>query len=56
MMQIQKPRKKKKKAELLFDAEKTFGGPEAAKDTDLELDLDSARYTAQQGQGGDRRA
>ena len=51
------PQKRKKKAavepELKFDA--TLGTKDI-KSEDLELDLESARYTAQQGQGGDRRA
>jgi hypothetical protein len=51
--QLMMPQKRKKKAaepELKFDA--TLG----TKSEDLELDLDSARFTAVKGQGGDRRA
>ena len=54
--QMMMPQKRKKKAaepELKFDA--TLGTKDI-KSEDLELDLESARYTAQQGQGGDRRA
>jgi hypothetical protein len=49
------PTKRKKKAaepKLEFDA--TLGTKDI-KSEDLELDLDSARYKAVQGQGGDRR-
>ena len=45
-------RKKKKQAKLEFDAAKVFG---TSKDEEFEMDLDSARYKAQKGQGGDRR-
>jgi hypothetical protein len=52
----QKPKKKKKKEpKLEFDAGKVFS-PAEAKEEDLELDVDSARYKARKGQGGDRRA
>lgn len=46
-------RKRKKKAKLEFDASQVFG---TSKDDEIEMDLDSARYKAQKGQGGDRRA
>ena len=46
-------RKKKKQAKLGFDAAKVFG---TSKDEEFEMDLDSARYKAQKGQGGDRRS
>jgi len=54
--QVEQPPKKKKKEskKLEFEAGKVFS-PEAAKDEDFELDLDSARYKAQKGEGGDRR-
>lgn len=45
--------KKKAKAKLEFDTGKVFE-PEPAEV--LELDLDSARFHAQKGEGGDRRA
>jgi len=51
----QTPRKKKKQEKKLeFEAGKVFS-PGEAKDEDLDLDLDSARYKAQKGEGGDRR-
>ena len=52
----EKPQKKKKKEgkKLEFEAGKVFT-PGEAKEEDFELDLDSARYKAQKGQGGDRR-
>ena len=51
----QAPKKKKKETKKLeFEAGKVFS-PGEAKDEDFELDLDSARYKAQKGQGGDRR-
>jgi len=53
----QKQKKKKKKEtekKLEFEIGKVFG-PEAAKDEDLSLDVDAARYKAQKGQGGDRK-
>jgi len=55
--QVEQPQKKKKKEEpkkLEFEAGKVFS-PGEAKDQDFELDLDSARFKAQKGQGGDRR-
>jgi hypothetical protein len=50
------PRKKRKKErkKLEFEAGKVFT-PSEAKEEDFELDLDSARYKAQKGEGGDRR-
>lgn len=55
--ETEKPRKKKKKDEvkLEFEAGKVFT-PGEAKDEDFELDLESSRFKAQKGQGGDRRA
>jgi len=51
-----RPQKRKKKEErkLEFEAGKVFS-PGEAKEEDFELDLDSARYHAQKGEGGDRR-
>src|SRR3989442_7622093 len=46
-------RKKKKSSKLEFDASQVFG---TSKDTEIQMDLDSARYAAQKGEGGDRRA
>lgn len=46
-------RKRKKQARLEFDPAKVFG---TSKDAELEIDLEAARYHAQKGQGGDRRA
>ena len=48
-------RKRKKQEKLEFDASKVFD-PAQGKKEDLELDLDSGRYKARKGQGGDRRA
>lgn len=51
----EKPKKRKKQEKKLeFEAGKVFS-PGEVKEEDLELDLDSARYRAQKGQGGDRR-
>lgn len=53
----QKQKKKKKQdkeSKLEFEVGKVFG-PEAAKDEDLTLEVDTARYKAQKGQGGDRK-
>ena len=47
-------RKKKEARKLEFEAGKVFS-PGEAKEEDFELDLDSARYHAQKGEGGDRR-
>jgi hypothetical protein len=50
-----KPKKKKKQPKKLeFEAGKVFN-PGEAKEEDFELDLDTARYKAQKGEGGDRR-
>ncbi len=51
-----RPQKRKKKDEkkLEFEAGKVFT-PGEVKEEDFELDLDSARYHAVKGQGGDRR-
>ncbi len=51
-----RPQKRKKKGEkkLEFEAGKVFT-PGEAKEEDFELDLDSARFKAQKGEGGDRR-
>ncbi len=52
----EKPKKRKKQEKKLeFEAGKVFS-PGEVKEEDFELDLDSARYRAQKGQGGDRRA
>src|SRR2546422_5835807 len=56
MAQLQmepRARKKKKSSKLEFDASQVFG---TSKDTEIQMDLDSARYAAQKGEGGDRRA
>ncbi len=45
-------KRRKKKPKFEFDASKVFG---TSKDQEIEIDLDSARYRAQKGQGGDRR-
>ncbi len=45
--------KRKKQSKLEFDAAKVFG---TSKDHELEIDLDAAKYKAQKGEGGDRRA
>ncbi len=50
----QKKKKKKKDVKLEFEAGKVFK-PSAAKDQDFELDLDSGRFVARKGEGGDRR-
>ncbi len=51
----QKPRKKKKdEKKLEFEAGKVFD-PGQSKEEDLDLDIDSARFKAQKGEGGDRR-
>lgn len=52
----EKPKKRKKQEKKLeFEAGKVFT-PGEAKEEDFELDLDSARFKASKGQGGDRRA
>ncbi len=54
--QPQKKRKKKdKEPKLEFEAGKVFK-PSEAKDQDFDLDLESARYQARKGEGGDRRS
>ncbi len=52
----EKPKKRKKQEKKLeFEAGKVFS-PGEVKEEDFELDLDSARYRASKGEGGDRRA
>jgi len=54
--QVEKPQKRKKKEKKLeFEAGKVFT-PAEAKEEDFELDLDSARFKAVKGEGGDRRS
>lgn len=55
--QVEQPPKKKKKekVKLEFEAGKVFT-PNEAKEEDFELDLESSRFRAQKGEGGDRRA
>ncbi len=48
-------KKKKKEVKVEFEAGKVFR-PSEAKDQDFELDLESARFSARKGEGGDRRA
>ncbi len=59
MTQLEKKSKKKKKKKeepkLEFEAGKVFK-PSEAKDQDFELDMESARYNARKGEGGDRRS
>lgn len=51
----ERPKKKKKQEKKLeFEAGKVFT-PSEAKDEDFELDLESSKFRAQKGQGGDRR-
>lgn len=54
--QLQKKKKKKDEEDkkLEFEVGKVFG-PEAAKEEDLEVDVEAARYKARKGQGGDRK-
>jgi hypothetical protein len=53
--QAQKKKKKQdQEKKLEFEVGKVFG-PEAAKDEDLEVDVEAARYKARKGQGGDRK-
>jgi len=47
-------KKRKQEAKLEFEPGKVFK-PGAAKEEDFELQLDTARYKAQKGEGGDRR-
>ena len=52
----EKPKKRKKQEKKLeFEAGKVFS-PGEVKEEDFELDLDSARFRAAKGEGGDRRA
>lgn len=55
--QVEQPQKRKKKEQkkLEFEAGKVFT-PSEAKEEDFELDLESSKFRAQKGQGGDRRA
>ena len=50
----QKKKKRKKEVKVEFEAGKVFK-PSEAKDQDFELDLDSGRFLARKGEGGDRR-
>ncbi len=53
----EKPRQKKKRkkeVKVEFEAGKVFR-PSEAKDQDFELDLESSRFLARKGEGGDRR-
>jgi hypothetical protein len=53
--QLQKKKKKQEEDKKLeFEVGKVFG-PEAAKDEDLNVDVEAARYKARKGQGGDRK-
>jgi len=52
MMEPQKKRKKKGDKRLEFDASEVF---DVKPNEEIELDMDAMRYTAQKGQGGDRR-
>ena len=53
--QLQKKKKKQEEEKKLeFEVGKVFG-PEAAKDEDLNVDVEAARYKARKGQGGDRK-
>lgn len=54
-MEPEKKRKKKSKVKVEFDAGKVFD-PAVAKEDEIELDVESARYHARKGEGGDRRA
>jgi len=49
-----KKRKQEQEKKLEFEVGKVFG-PEAAKDEDLNVDIEAARYKARKGQGGDRK-
>jgi len=52
----EKPKKRKKQEKKLeFEAGKVFT-PGEVKEEDFELDLESAKFRAQKGEGGDRRA
>lgn len=50
----QKKKRKKEEPKLEFEAGKVFK-PSEAKDQDFELDLESSRFKARKGEGGDRR-
>src|SRR2546426_6551136 len=51
----ERPKKRKKQEKKLeFEAGKVFT-PGEVKEEDFELDLESAKFRAQKGQGGDRR-
>jgi len=54
---VEQPQKRKKKEQkkLEFEAGKVFT-PSEAKEEDFELDLESSRFKAQKGEGGDRRS
>lgn len=54
--QMEKPQKRKAKAKpkVEFDAAKVFD-PAQGKEEELELNIESGRYKARKGQGGDRR-
>ncbi len=47
-------KKRKKEVKVEFEAGKVFK-PSEAKDQDFELDLESSRFLARKGEGGDRR-
>ncbi len=47
-------RRKKDEKKLEFEPGKVFT-PVEAKEEDLELDIESAKFRAQKGEGGDRR-
>lgn len=50
--EIERPRKRKKVATLEFEAGKVF----SVEKKDFELDITSATFLAQKGQGGSRRS
>jgi len=55
MQAEERPKKRKKQEKKLeFEAGKVFT-PGEAKEEDFELDLESAKFRAQKGEGGDRR-
>lgn len=51
--QRQQPRRRKRKGPV-FDAGKVFRPAEAKRDLEFDLDLETARYKASKGQGGNR--
>lgn len=53
-MMPERKRKKKAKPKVEFDAGKVFD-PAQGKEEEVELSVESGRYTARKGQGGDRR-